>query len=79
MAILQLHRFRDMGKWGKEIMSRRQEKASELAEPSTPGLKPRGLQKLGLRWRKPRQVFEEDGLSLHSINGERKPKSPAKK
>ena len=74
--ILKLHRLRDVSNWGKEMVRRqRQGETVPAADTRVDELQPRGLRKLGLRWRGRRQVFEEDGLSVRSINGERKPKS----
>ena len=82
MAGIFQHRFRDMGKWGREVMGRRQGIVAPAPAVEIQALKPkpRGLQKLGLRWRKPREVFEEeDGISVRSINGERMSESQKRK
>ena len=74
--ILKLHRLRDVSNWGKEMVRRRRQgETVPTTEAHINEPQPRGLRKLGLRWRGRRQVFEEDGLSVRSINGERKPKS----
>lgn len=80
-GLFELQLVQNMRRWGRNITRQRPEKAepdtnSEVTDFKSLGtedeiqFRPRGLQRMGLRWRRRRGVYtEEDAISAVELNG----------
>lgn len=80
-GLFELQLVQNMRRWGRNITRPRRETAEPDTQSEVTGLKsvgtedeiqfkPRGLQRMGLRWRRRRGVYtEEDAISTVELNG----------